>query len=294
MNNKIIIYCDASFIDEKFGWCYKIFSNQNTSIYVLGYGCDTTISSGHAEIESSIRALANISNHNEISLDGIEVVEIRTDFLNLVTFINKRNDPKFEKRLIKGYYNCYSKSLLKLLSIINLMPFNVIAVKVNKKDENLKQVDRYSKYASNNLLTDRLYYYSIVNSNKDIIDIIEDKSIVDYSDYTINKVPHGDEKIRWYNNIKAEIVDIPLNSIDICEEVHLKAENVNFRGNLIKIKEKGFIDIPIAVKANESCRYTLIAGISRLCSAKLLNFNTIPAIVLRDTNHIEFLLKYII
>ena len=40
-------------------------------------------------------------------------------------------------------------------------------------------------------------------------------------------------------------------------------------------------------------KYILIAVMSRLCTAKLLGFDTIPAVV-QEILHTEFLLKYVI
>lgn len=46
---------------------------------------------------------------------------------------------------------------------------------------------------------------------------------------------------------------------------------MNFNGTLKDIKERGSIDKPIAVRKDEE-NYILVAGMNRLCAAKLLGF----------------------
>ncbi|MGD9566823.1 MAG: ParB N-terminal domain-containing protein [Sedimentibacter sp.] len=67
---------------------------------------------------------------------------------------------------------------------------------------------------------------------------------------------------------------------------------MNFNGTLKDIKERGSIDKPIAVKKDEEY-YILVAGMNRLCAAKLLGFKKIPAVV-QEASHVELLLRYII
>ena len=133
-----------------------------------------------------------------------------------------------------------------------------------------------------------LYIKSDENKTEKIID--KKNKEIPYKEYTVLT---KNEKLEWFNDITNKIVNLPLDQIFIEEEIHLQSRLINLNGNLIKAKEKGSIDVPIAVRENSN-KYILIAGMSRLCIARLLGFSTIPAIIYEDDSRIEFMLKHVL
>ena len=189
----------------------------------------------------------------------------------------------FTYRLKEGNYSCYINELLELLEIIRKLPVELRAKKVNNKDRNLLRVHKMAKYSLYELPVDFENFYLETSDD-------EEKKF-------LNKKRRGTKDLKahdkqnWFDYVDAEIIHLPVAAIVIEEDIHLKSNKINLGGTLKDFKKNGSIDKPIAVrKSGES--YVLVAGMSRLCAAKLLSFNTIPAII-QDIYHIEFLLRYV-
>lgn len=290
LGKKLIIYTDGSYMDGKNGWAFKILYNIDKSPWIIGYGSSESINSGQAEIQACIEALNYIPEINGNHINKIETIELRTDFMQTVKFINNFNKPRFEERLRGKNYSCYSHDFLILLNTIKKIPLQVQAKKVNNKYPDLLKVHTLAKYALKNIPIDNLHLYIKSDENKTEKIIDKNNKEISYKEYTDLT---QNQKLKWFDNITNNIVNLPLEQIFIEEEIHLQSRNISFNGTLIKIKEKGSIDVPIAVRKNGE-KYVLIAGMSRLCAAKLFGFQTIPAVIYEDDSHLEFMLKHVI
>lgn len=278
---KLVLYSDGSYGECKGGWSFLWFKNEVNSICKEGYGCNHAIDSVQTEIIACIQAISNLPSLNDIIWEGIEVIEIRMDYMNLVKFINYRDNPYLAKKSKTVFLSKYAKELLELLNRIKQLPYKVKAKKVSRKDYWLKKVDKYAKHALRELSVNDLNCYSqdvIYDNHKEIL-----FDVYDETTKTLNR--------KWFQTDNLNIAYIPVNCICITEKVHLQAKDLNFGIKLGKIKLKGSIENPIAVRLLEDGTYTLVAGISRLCAAKLLGFNEIPAFIC-DMTHIEFMLMY--
>lgn len=97
---------------------------------------------------------------------------------------------------------------------------------------------------------------------------------------------------QWIDSIDSDIVSLPVEDIFITELEHLKCKRIDFNGVLAKVNKENEITTPVAVRRiAESNKYSLVAGIKRLFSAKILGIKTIPAII-TEIGHSEFVEKY--
>lgn len=290
LGKKLIIYTDGSYYDKKNGWAFKILYNIDNSPWILGYGSNKSNNSGQSEIQACIEALEYIQKNCTDYIDKIEAIEIRSDFSKLVKFINNFNKPYFEKTLMEKNYTCHAYDFLILFNSMKKLHLKIKAKKVNGKDYNLLEVHKIANKALKDIPTDdiQLYIKTCENETEKIIE----KTNTEITNNEYNQLPK-DEKLKWFENTTNKIVNIPTEQVHIEEEIHLNARIVNLDKNFIKAKEKGSIDIPIAVSKSGE-KYVLIAGFNRLCIAKILGIKTIPAIIYEDETHIEFLLKHIV
>lgn len=284
---KLIIYTDGSYADGKSGWAFYISCNKNGTPWILGYGSYASKGSVQSEINACIEALNYLPEITDQRLNDIEVIEIRSDYLELVKFIINYQKPKFERRLNDGNYSCYTKEFLSLLEVIKKLPVELHAKKVNNKDRELLKVHKMAKYSLLELPKDNDHFYLETSYNEEG-KFLKKKSIIGSNLKELEEV----EQQKWFNYLAAEIINLPVANIFIEEDIHLVASNIRFGGNLKNFKESNSIDKPIAVRKNGE-NYVLVAGMSRLCAAKLLGFETIPAVI-QDISHVEFLLKYVI
>jgi ribonuclease HI len=284
---KLIIYTDGSYADGRSGWAFYISCNKDNTPWTLGYGNNTSNGSAQSEISACIEALKYLPEIEDKHLNDVEVIEIRSDYLELVHFVNKYFKPKFEYRLKEGKYPTYKDELLELLNVIKKLPVELQAKKVSIKDNNLLKVHKMAKYSLNELPENPNNFY--MESSK-----YEGKKLINKKNNILNDTKEQKlfDKQNWFDYINAEIINLPVASIHIEEDIHLEAKSINFGRKMKEFKEDAMIDKPIAVrKIGEN--YVLIAGMSRLCAAKLLGFETIPTVI-QDISHTEFLLKYVI
>ena len=285
---KLIIYTDGSYAYGKSGWAFHISCNEDNASWVLGYGSYASKGSSQSELYACLESLNYWVKIEDERFNDIEVIEIRSDFLELVKFINHHQKSKFEYRLVEGNYSCYTSELLSLLEIIKKLPVELRAKKVNNKDLNLLKVHKMAKYSLYELPNDLEKFYLETSDN-------QEKRFLNKKDNICRetiKEPKVLDKQNWYDYIDTEIIFLPVDKISIEEDIHLKSKKMNFNGTLKEIKEHGSINKPIAVRKNGE-NYILVAGMNRLCAAKLLGFKKIPAVV-QEGSHLEFLLRYII
>ena len=284
---KLIVYTDGSYTEGKGGWAFHISSSKKGTNWTLGYGSYASKGSAQTEINACIEALNYLPYIDDEKYNDIEVIEIRSDFIDLIKIINNYNKVKLENILKAGSYSNYVNELLELIKVIRMLPVELQAVKVNKKDNGLLMVHRKAKYSLQELPNDNEHFYLETSEN-------EEKQFLKKKSIIFNELKEIMEsgKQKWFDYINAEITNLPVDRIFIEENIHLESQKIRFGGNLKQFKVNGTIDQPIAVRKNGD-KYILIAGMSRLCAAKLLGFDTIPAVV-QDISHTEFLLKYVI
>lgn len=285
--NKLIIYTDGSYANGKSGWAFHFSCNKNNSPWILGYGSYASNGSAQSEVIACIEALNYLPDIEDKRFNDIEMIEIRLDFIEVVKFINHYSKPKFDYKLQTGNYSCYTSELLELIKVIKKLPVDIRAKKVNKKDLLLLKVHQAARYSLNELPVD-LYNFYLENSDNKDKKFIRKKNIV----YSEPKEPKLFDKQKWFDYIDADIISLPVDLIFVNEDIHLETKSINFGKKIKEFKENNMIDKPIAVRKNGE-NYTLIAGMSRLCAAKLLGFKTIPAVI-QDISHAEFILKYVI
>lgn len=203
-------------------------------------------------------------------------------------FINHHQKSKFEYRLVESNYSCYTSELLSLLEIIKMLPVELRAKKVNNKDLNLLRVHKMAKYSLYELPNDVDNFYLTTSDNQEK-KFLNKKNKVCIGNIKESKVK---DKQNWFDYIDGEIIYLPVDKISIEEDIYLKSKKINSNGTLKEIKEHGSIDKPIAVRKSGE-NYILVAGMNRLCVAKLLGFKKIPAVI-HEVSHLEFLLRYII
>lgn len=281
--NTLIIYTDGSYADGKSGWSFHISPNEDNTPWIMGYGSYASHGSAQSELIACLESLNYLPEIDDLRFNDIEVIEIRTDFLELVKFINNYKKSKFEYRLREGNYSCYIKELIELLEITRKLPVELRAKKVNNKDRNLLRVHKMAKYALYELAVDFENFY--LETGDDEEKKFLNKKCRDIKDLKV----YG--KQNWFDYADSEVIHLPVHAIVIEEDIHLKSNKINLGGTLKEFKKNGSIDKPIAVRKNGE-KYVLVAGMSRLCAAKLLGFDTISAII-QDIYHIEFLLRYV-
>jgi len=93
---------------------------------------------------------------------------------------------------------------------------------------------------------------------------------------------------KWYIEGQHEIVYIDTHDIIITEEIHLNCNSLNFGTLFRTAAESHEISYPIAVRPLENGKYSLVAGITRLITAKLFNIQMVPCVITHFTNE-EFL-----
>lgn len=91
--------------------------------------------------------------------------------------------------------------------------------------------------------------------------------------------------VSWY--VPDEIKEINVNDISLTEDIHLNVQNFVFKINLKDISKTRKITTPIAVRPIEEGKYALVTGAARYYAAKILDIQTIPAVI-TDMEHDEF------
>jgi len=120
-----------------------------------------------------------------------------------------------------------------------------------------------------------------VSKNKEVDEILNIKR-----PWIINKNKATDFK--WYTEGQYEIIYIDTHDIIITEEVHLNCNSLNFNTLFRTAAESHTISYPIAVRPLGNGKYSLVAGITRLITAKLFDISRVPCVV-TDFSNEEFL-----
>ncbi len=281
---RYIAYIDGSYNNGKGGWGFNGFLNVNDSVHHICFGSCDAADSGQMEIIACTKALSNLPEI--LARNGIDVVtvEIRSDYKYLIDFLKGKDIYGGQDNPAIGLSKKYRSELLDLLETLRHIPYIITARKASKKDANLKETDKNAKFALSQMpIHDHFYFRENNGKNTCVPDkhrkILCSESRINTSDNT-----------KWYER-NFIVATIPTNRVEIVEEIHLKARVINLKGGLKKARKLGKVDLPIAVRLNGKGNYTLVAGISRLCIARLMNFETIPAVITEMT-HRNFILTY--
>lgn len=286
-NEKLISYIDGSYDNSKGGWGCITFHNFKRWPRTEICGSCPSFDSGQMEILACIKAIANIPRLYNIFSFPCQI-EIRSDYILLVNFIKKYGQGASTKKLFKSIPRKLYKEFMELHSFLQVSGYIIKAKKVNKKDGWLNRVDKYAKYALNTLPKDNSFLYCIKEEGS--IERIPD--IHNNIPFKFQYYLHQQNTINWIKPfMHKQLVRVPTELINITEDIHLKTESINFKGLMKRYKYEGNIDIPIVIRPLSNGTYSLVAGISRLCMAKLLGFNEIPAFI-SNTTHDEFIQKY--
>ena len=166
LGKKLLIYSDGSYVDGKGGWAFHISCNKNYSPWFLGFGSYGLVGSAQTEIIACVEALNYLLGVEYKQLRDIEIIEIRSDFLLLVNFINNYSKSTINKHLHTNNYPAYFCELQELIKTIKKLQVQIRAKKVSKKDLMLLKVHQKAKYSLNELPVDANYLYIEKNENE--------------------------------------------------------------------------------------------------------------------------------
>lgn len=306
---KIILYSDGSYKNKVIGYACSINVRDINNNMKIIYGNSHGKSSIQAELTAIILGLEYILT-NILSKNEEFKIEVRTDLITAVDFIEKRQFVEWDKsswiknnkpiRSDTRYW--YKLSLIcKHIGLDNIQFINV----TYSQDKLNKMMHYFARKATNEKLLKNRYFNLITGVTCDnYLNNELSKELINLEEFQLDRTKsqmpwcknkktkfEESEKIHWNDCIEGEIVNIPVNEIIITEIVHLKANELKFNGKIAQYALKNSIDLPIAIRQIESNKYSLVAGIVRLLSAKALEISTIPAYI-TDLGYIDFLKKY--
>lgn len=272
--NRLIVYTDGSYRDNRAGWGFLYFFDNNPVQFFEACGSCWAKDCVHGEMIAVLKAVSHLSCS---PYEKIDELEIRLDLKSLIHYIRLYKDLDFkhsdlEVNFVRKYYDTF----YELLYILEQLPYPTKVKKVTDKDQWLKRTHINARYALDNIDTtiDISFFRQI---DQDTFTPIPDNN--EYLAPLSPIIPNNTGEKKWYQNDINTIINIPVDDIYIDKKIHLKTRNITFTPNLGYYHKIGKIELPIAVRAIDDNRFFLLCGISRLCIAKLLNFRTIPAII---------------
>lgn len=294
----IDIWTDGSYKAKKGGCSFYINAPDVLGKPILVYAFVKAKKSTQVELLSIINAIKYLY-YLKVDLQNC-YIKIMCDELSIVEVFNKKKYLGWEE---KGWRKKNGKAVkssvnqwFQLTCLIKSIPEdNIEFIKVpSQKDKGNKIVDKYSNYARNidPKNEGRFFLMEFLDDKKEFIEIgMLDSIDSDLSKEILNKgntwdKPYNSKRIKWKYN-EEDVTFISPTSIDLTEEVHLNCSEMTF-GRLFKqILKNGQLKMPVVVRPVGE-RYSLVAGITRLAAAKLLNLPQIPCVVL-NLNHDEFI-----
>lgn len=167
--------------------------------------------------------------------------------------------------------------------------------KTSKEDRQNKLVHGYANYARKLQFFKKNSIYIMEAENnedfvfKEIVNVSENKEVIEILNM---KRPWKSNKykadFKWYIEGQHEIVYIDTHDIIITEEIHLNCNSLNFNTLFRTAAESHAISYPIAVRPLGNGKYSLVAGITRLITAKLFDISRVPCVI-TDFSNEEFL-----
>lgn len=297
----IDIWTDGSYKAKKGGCSFYISAPEILEKPILVYSFVKAKKSTQVELLSIINAIKYLY-YIKVDLQECRI-KIMCDELSIVETFNKKKYLVWEE---KGWRKKNGKAVkssvnqwFQLTCLIKSMTEdNIEFIKVqSQKDNGNKIVDKYSNYARNMDPKNEgcFFLMEYLDDKKEFIEGGMLGSIdSDLSKQILNRENIWDKayktkRVKWKYN-KDDVVFVKPESIDLSEDVHLNCSEMTFGRLLKQILKTGQLKIPVVVRPVGE-RYSLVAGITRLAAAKLLNLPQIPCVVI-NSNHDEFIKEH--
>ncbi|SHJ14394.1 ribonuclease HI [Lutispora thermophila] len=293
----IKIYTDGSFQKNKAGISFLIINPGKNKI--LGYTnlkCKKNI---QAELQAIIHALQYLL-YIDMSLEDKEI-EIVTDEISIVEVFSSQkykiwDSCQWKKENGRVVIKCTKEwfilsCLVKKIGDMVMIRFS----KTSKDDSQNKVVHGFANYARKLQFCKKNSVHILEAENnedfvfKETVDVSENREVKEILNigrpWKSNK---NKADFKWYIERQHEIVYIDTHDIIITEEIHLNCNSLNFGTLFRTAAESQEISYPIAVRPLENGKYSLVAGITRLITAKLFNIPMVPCVITHFTNE-EFI-----
>jgi len=308
---EILLYCDGSFRRLKQGNASLIIDKENQKEKTLIYRNGTSYDSQEAELNSVIFGLEYIKEYSKLSKDTGYAIEINTDVDTIVEFTNEKIYLEWDSVNWKRRGKPIWKNIKLWYKLMLLLKYfgeeNITANKINSETNEMHRIAHIVSYR----MSSKYYMYMKTrNFHLNQFDIMPNLNTLFRMSTNItipemkldkpkSEMPwvtkNGNEndfrnKIKWYDKINEEIIEIQVADIILEDEIHLRCESVTFNGRLYEYAKKGMIVKPVVVRKVEQAgefKYVLVMGVQRFFAAKILDIKTIPAVIV-PLNHLEF------
>lgn len=292
----IKIYTDGSFKKNKAGISFLIINPDRNKI--LGYTnlkCKKNI---QAELQAIIHALQYLL-YIDMSLEN-QKIEIITDEISIIEVFSSQKYKiwdacQWKKENGGAVIKCAREWFILSCLVKKIGDMTIRFTKTSKEDRQNKLVHGYANYARKLQFCKKNCIYIMEAENnddfvfKEIVNVSENKEV----DEILNmKRPWKSNKykadFKWYIEGQHEIIYIDTHDIIITEEIHLNCNSLNFNTLFRTAAESHAISYPIAVRPLGNGKYSLVAGITRLITAKLFDISRVPCVI-TDFSNEEFL-----
>jgi ribonuclease HI len=296
MDEHIKIYTDGSFKKNKAGISFLIISPDKNKI--LGYTnlrCKKNI---QAELQAVIHALQYLL-YIDMSLEN-QKIEIITDEISIIEVFSSQKYKiwdacQWKKENGGAVIKCAREWFILSCLVKKIGDMTIRFTKTSKEDRQNKLVHGYANYARKLQFCKKNCIYIMEAENnddfvfKEIVNVSENKEVIEILNM---KRPWKSNKykadFKWYIEGQHEIVYIDTHDIIITEEIHLNCNSLNFNTLFRTAAESHAISYPIAVRPLGNGKYSLVAGITRLITAKLFDISRVPCVI-TDFSNEEFL-----
>jgi len=301
MDEHIKIYTDGSFKKNKAGISFLIINpGKNKKLGYTNLRCKKNI---QAELQAVIHALQYLL-YIDMSLEN-QKIEIITDEISIVEVFSSQKYKiwdacQWKKENGGAVIKCAREWFILSCLVKKIGDMTVHFTKTSKEDSQNKIVHGYANYARKLQLCKKNHIHIMeAENNKDFVfkekvNISENREVIEVLNM---KKPWKSNKnkadFKWYMEGHHEIVYIDTNDIVITEEIHLNCSSLYFSTLFRTVAETHEISYPIAVRPLENGKYSLVAGITRLITAKLFNIQRVPCVITHFTNE-EFLKENLI
>ena len=277
MSEKLVIYVDGSYRGGKGGWGFLYYFNNENIYPIVGIGMSHASNSNQPEILACIKAIENI-----VIDRYIDFIEIRTDYLGLVKVMNQvtqcyyLNSDQVANKL--GKQN--ASLTVRLAQLIIQSNYNFKFSKASKKDSHNQKVHNLAKHALDSIkvIENGIYIWSKPDNE---FKLVQKKQLTQNDPDYVGENEELQKVTSWHEKIdhKEEVIELNMNSIVLCEEIHLRTRSLNFDGLLCKSKGSNNVQSPIVVRKLDTDLYGLVLGLRSYCIAKILGIETIKAFV---------------
>lgn len=296
MDGHIKIYTDGSFKKNKAGISFLIINPDRNKI--LGYTnlkCKKNI---QAELQAIIHALQYLL-YIDMSLEN-QKIEIITDEISIIEVFSSQKYKiwdacQWKKENGGAVIKCAREWFILSCLVKKIGDMTIRFTKTSKEDRQNKLVHGYANYARKLQFCKKNCIYIMEAENnddfvfKEIVNVSENKEVIEILNM---KRPWKSNKykadFKWYIEGQHEIVYIDTHDIIITEEIHLNCNSLNFNTLFRTAAESHAISYPIAVRPLGNGKYSLVAGITRLITAKLFDISRVPCVI-TDFSNEEFL-----